>query len=87
MVKKKTNIESTNSKDIQQNSMDNSSAHQNKMEKKLPPAAQRALKEAKQRRTMTDNNRELLQKEINGRGGLDPVRYNDWEIKGLATDF
>jgi hypothetical protein len=25
--------------------------------------------------------------EINGRGGLDPVRYGDWEVKGLASDF
>ena len=22
-----------------------------------------------------------------GRGGLEPVRYNDWEVKGLASDF
>jgi hypothetical protein len=22
-----------------------------------------------------------------GRGGLDPVRYGDWEVKGIATDF
>ena len=26
-------------------------------------------------------------KEINGRDGLDPVRYGDWEINGLACDF
>ena len=26
-------------------------------------------------------------KEIDGRGGLDPVRYGDWEIKGLTSDF
>ncbi|WP_156453569.1 DUF1674 domain-containing protein, partial [Methylobacterium sp. CCH5-D2] len=22
-----------------------------------------------------------------GRGGLEPVRYDDWEVKGLAVDF
>ncbi|HEX8666363.1 MAG TPA: DUF1674 domain-containing protein, partial [Beijerinckiaceae bacterium] len=26
-------------------------------------------------------------KERQGRGGLEPTRYDDWEVKGLATDF
>ena len=26
-------------------------------------------------------------KEHRGRGGLEPVRYEDWEVKGLASDF
>jgi len=25
--------------------------------------------------------------EHNGRGGLDPARYGDWEVKGIACDF
>lgn len=25
--------------------------------------------------------------EHSGRGGLDPVRYGDWEVKGVASDF
>jgi hypothetical protein len=25
-------------------------------------------------------------KKINGRDGLDPVRYGDWEVKGIASD-
>ncbi|WP_419539130.1 DUF1674 domain-containing protein [Methylobacterium radiotolerans] len=25
--------------------------------------------------------------ERQGRGGLEPVRYDDWEVKGLAVDF
>lgn len=25
--------------------------------------------------------------EIGGRGGLDPVRYGDWEKGGIAVDF
>lgn len=26
-------------------------------------------------------------KELDGRGGPDPVRYGDWEVKGVASDF
>ena len=26
-------------------------------------------------------------RELNGRGGLDPSRYGDWEVKGIASDF
>ena len=25
--------------------------------------------------------------EIGGRGGLEPTRYGDWEVKGIASDF
>jgi hypothetical protein len=28
-----------------------------------------------------------VQKEIGGRGGLDPVRYGDWEKNGRCIDF
>jgi hypothetical protein len=48
-------------------------------------AAQRALAEAEERRKKADDTQRP--KEINGRGGLDPVRYNDWEVKGLTSDF
>lgn len=52
----------------------------------LTPAAQRALAEAEDRRRSglgsSDRPRELA-----GRGGAEPVRYGDWEVKGLATDF
>ncbi|MEQ1789130.1 MAG: DUF1674 domain-containing protein [Rickettsiales bacterium] len=27
------------------------------------------------------------EKEIGGRGGLDPVRFGDWEIAGKCVDF
>ena len=30
---------------------------------------------------------EARPKEINGRDGPDPVRYGDWEVKGIASDF
>ena len=51
----------------------------------LPPAAQRALKEAEARRAAAKGG--ALPREINGRGGKEPVRYGDWEVKGLAVDF
>lgn len=53
----------------------------------LSPAAQRALAEAQERRDKAEAERQAAAKEINGRGGLDPVRYGDWEIKGLTSDF
>ena len=50
----------------------------------LPPAARRALKEAEARRSQPKSE---TPRELNGRGGLDPARYGDWEVKGLASDF
>ena len=54
--------------------------------KPLSPAAERALAEAQARREAAQA-AAAAPKEINGRGGLDPVRYGDWEIKGLTSDF
>lgn len=63
--------------------------HGRKPVEDLPPAAQRALREAEARR--------LAKKaagfetsgptEIGGRGGKDPSRFGDWEIDGRAIDF
>lgn len=53
----------------------------------LPPAAQRALQEAEERRRQIDAKQKAMATEINGRGGLEPTRYDDWEIKGLTVDF
>ena len=53
--------------------------------KKLSPAAIRALEEAEERRKgekLTDK-----PKEIGGRDGPDPVRFGDWETKGIISDF
>ena len=55
--------------------------------KVLTPAAQRALEEAEHRRTEIDARTAMAPKEKGGRGGLDPSRYGDWEIKGLSSDF
>lgn len=54
--------------------------------KDLSPAAQRALAEAEARRAAIDAAANLP-KEINGRGGKEPVRYGDWEVGGIASDF
>jgi len=50
----------------------------------LPEAAKRALAEAAARRALGSPDRP---RERGGRGGPDPVRYGDWESKGLAVDF
>ncbi|MDX8349948.1 DUF1674 domain-containing protein [Cognatiyoonia sp. IB215446] len=52
--------------------------------KDLPPAAQRALAEAEERRKKAKLD---LPPELGGRDGPEPVRYGDWEKKGLAIDF
>jgi hypothetical protein len=52
----------------------------------LTPAAERALAEAAARRAERDR-AAANPKELSGRGGLDPVRYGDWEVKGIASDF
>ncbi|TYC52556.1 DUF1674 domain-containing protein [Rhodobacterales bacterium] len=53
----------------------------------LPPPAQRALREAEERRRQIDAKQDAMAKEFNGRGGLEPTRYDDWEVKGLTSDF
>lgn len=55
--------------------------------KVLTPAAQRALAEAEVRRKQIDAEMAARPVEKGGRGGLDPNRYGDWEIKGITTDF
>ena len=55
--------------------------------KPLTPAAQRALAEAEVRRREIDAAMAKAPKEEGGRGGLEPARYGDWEIKGLTSDF
>lgn len=52
----------------------------------LPPAAQRALAEAEERRRKAEG-AAPLPREVGGRDGPEPVRYGDWEKKGIAVDF
>ena len=49
--------------------------------------AKRALDEAKERRAEKDNDYNQMPVEKKGRGGLEPTRYGDWEVKGIASDF
>jgi hypothetical protein len=53
----------------------------------LSDAARRALAEAEARRRQIDEAMRQRPEERGGRGGLDPARYGDWEIKGLTSDF
>ena len=53
----------------------------------LPAAARRALEEAAARRREIDERAARAPREKGGRGGLEPGRYGDWEIKGLTADF
>ena len=53
--------------------------------KTLPPAAQRALAEAEERRRKA---KPLdMPRELGGRGGPEPTRYGDWEKAGRCIDF
>jgi hypothetical protein len=55
--------------------------------KPLSPAAERALAEAAVRRAERDRAAAQRPPESGRSGELDPVRYGDWEVKGIATDF
>lgn len=48
-------------------------------------ASERALAEAEARRALQKEATRPL--EIDGAPGPDPVRFGDWETKGLARDF
>ena len=57
----------------------------------LPAAARRALAEAEARRAAAARtpagHPADRRTEVAGRAGPDPVRYGDWEVKGIASDF
>lgn len=54
-------------------------------DKDLPDAAKRALAEAEERRKKAKKME--LPEELGGRDGPEPVRFGDWEKKGIAIDF
>ena len=58
---------------------------ENRQAPALPPEAERALAEAEARRKV--ENGKPSAKELGGRDGPEPVRYGDWEKKGIAIDF
>lgn len=51
----------------------------------LPDVARRALEEADARKAAAQA--QDLPPELGGRDGPEPVRYGDWEKKGIAIDF
>lgn len=57
--------------------------------KVLPPAALRALAEAKARRIAAAQAEAGASspKELQGPAGPEPTRYGDWEKNGIASDF
>lgn len=71
---------------------ENESARENSKEneladrKNLPPAAQRALKEAEERRA-AQKKQAAHTEELGGPKGAEPTRYGDWERNGRAVDF
>ena len=52
---------------------------------KLTAAAERALAEAKTRKDLVEEKE--LPAELGGTDGPEPVRFGDWERKGIAIDF
>lgn len=56
-------------------------------QRKLSPAAKRALQEAEERRKKNDADEKSRPKEIGGRDGPNPTRYGDWEKDGILSDF
>lgn len=51
----------------------------------LSDTAKRALAEAEARRHAAKSAEKP--REIGGRGGEDPARFGDWEVRGIACDF
>jgi hypothetical protein len=54
-------------------------------QKPLPPAAQRALVEAAERKRLQQEAQAAA--EHDGPAGVEPTRFGDWERKGIAYDF
>ena len=52
---------------------------------RIAQAAKRALKEASERRAAAKTIE--MPAELGGRDGPEPVRYGDWEKKGITSDF
>jgi len=51
----------------------------------MPAEAERALAEAEERRKKASPKN--TSPELGGRDGPEPVRFGDWERKGIAVDF
>ena len=60
-------------------------ADKGERQKRVAEAAKRALEEAEQRRIAAKPLE--LPNELGGRDGPEPIRFGDWEKKGIASDF
>ena len=54
---------------------------------KVSKQAKRALEEAEKRHANKSTHDKKMPVEKKGRGGLEPTRYGDWEVKGITSDF
>jgi hypothetical protein len=61
------------------------SEHTSEKEARRQAAATRALAEAEARRAAAAES--PRPREIGGRDGPEPVRFGDWERRGIAVDF
>jgi hypothetical protein len=60
------------------------------VQQRIREAGERARAEAEARRKAADEERTKIPppaKESGGRDGPEPVRYGDWEVNGVASDF
>ena len=56
-----------------------------KIKEKQKTNAKKALEEAAERKNKLANAK--LPKELDGRDGPEPTRFNDWEKNGITSDF
>jgi hypothetical protein len=66
---------------------DSDNKEQTKGSRRLSPAAERALKEAEERRRLRDTRLAAAPPETGGQKGPEPTRYGDWEKGGVISDF
>jgi hypothetical protein len=57
-----------------------------RIRQRIRAAGERARKEAEERRKAAKGAPPPAP-ETGGRGGPEPARYGDWEVKGIASDF
>jgi hypothetical protein len=59
--------------------------NEDEIARRILEAGERARAEADARRKASPE--KPRPKEVQGRGGPDPARFGDWEVKGVASDF
>ena len=61
------------------------SKNEDKIKEKQKINAKKALEEAAERKNKLAKTK--LPKELDGRDGPEPTRFNDWEKNGITSDF